>query len=348
MHNIDNINSILSAVNEINLKSKKKSTIVEVKQNSIPKLNHNLKISSDVDKLIQEAEEFKKNHLLKSQEVDLVQKNNYKLKAQSDNKIFENIQAQIIEDLYSKFKKKVKKNTLKIIFELHLKIKDLEKKLESFQFKKNQPIDKKELILKGKVGMSLKKSEPSIDNLNKTIYKNKNFLKDEIVTSLTLQDDTISSLNEKIKKFKDAEEKLLSKIIDIEQDKTLLLLEIKKFEKFKDHNHITTNTKKMLIVTYKQILKHKFFFLNIKSQIIEIKKESNVYKKNYEGLVIEINDVRSRLVTAREQNVTYENNKQDLLSSINQLNNILSKTNIIKNLSPNNKFSERNIFKDKK
>ena len=60
MHNIDNINSILSAVNEINLKSKKKSTIVEVKQNSIPKLNHNLKISSDVDKLIQEAEEFKK------------------------------------------------------------------------------------------------------------------------------------------------------------------------------------------------------------------------------------------------------------------------------------------------
>ena len=60
MHNIDEINSILNAVNEINLKSKIKDINFGAEKNSIPKLNQDLKVSPDVDKIIKEAEEYKK------------------------------------------------------------------------------------------------------------------------------------------------------------------------------------------------------------------------------------------------------------------------------------------------
>ena len=45
MHNIDDINSILNAVNAINLKSKKRRINPDPVQNFIPKLNQDLKIS---------------------------------------------------------------------------------------------------------------------------------------------------------------------------------------------------------------------------------------------------------------------------------------------------------------
>ena len=62
MHDKYNIDSILNAINEINIKSKK--TNVTVVQNSIPKLNQDLKIPLDLDRLIQEAEKHKKKKLL--------------------------------------------------------------------------------------------------------------------------------------------------------------------------------------------------------------------------------------------------------------------------------------------
>jgi len=58
MHNKYDIDSILNAVNEINIKSKKIN--VTAVQNSIPKLNQDLKIPLDLDILIQEAEKQKK------------------------------------------------------------------------------------------------------------------------------------------------------------------------------------------------------------------------------------------------------------------------------------------------
>ena len=62
MHNKYDIDSILNAVNEINIKSKKIN--VTAVQNSIPKLNQDLKIPLDLDILIQEAEKQKKKNYL--------------------------------------------------------------------------------------------------------------------------------------------------------------------------------------------------------------------------------------------------------------------------------------------
>ena len=140
MHNIDEINSILNAVNEINLKSKIKDINFGAEKNSIHKLNQDLKVSPDVDKIIKEAEEYKKQSLYKSPKVDLN-------KTKSDNKTQENIETQIFENLYLKSTKKIKKNTLKTIFDLHLKIKNLEKKLENLQTKKKDLLLKKKLLM---------------------------------------------------------------------------------------------------------------------------------------------------------------------------------------------------------
>ena len=52
MDKIDNITSILEAVNEINLKSKKKTPSIVIKKNFITKLNKNLKIPFNVKKII--------------------------------------------------------------------------------------------------------------------------------------------------------------------------------------------------------------------------------------------------------------------------------------------------------
>ena len=56
MHDVDDINSILEAVNKINSKLPKKSKNTLITQNFVPKLNQELRISPDVDRLIQEAE----------------------------------------------------------------------------------------------------------------------------------------------------------------------------------------------------------------------------------------------------------------------------------------------------
>ena len=64
MQNKDDIASILNAINEINLKPKKKNaTVTTSAQRFIPKLNPDLIIPSDVDRLIREAEEFKKSSI---------------------------------------------------------------------------------------------------------------------------------------------------------------------------------------------------------------------------------------------------------------------------------------------
>ena len=60
MNDKDDIISILSAIEEINNKPKKRSNEKSSTQNSIPKLNQDLIIPSDVDRIIREAEEYKK------------------------------------------------------------------------------------------------------------------------------------------------------------------------------------------------------------------------------------------------------------------------------------------------
>ena len=289
------LTSIFNAIEIINNKQKKK-ILSSTSSSTIKKFAETV-IPSDVDKIIKEAEAYKNKLILKTNPKSSTPYNESPAVRPEHLNNFKEIQSQIIEDLYSKLTKRVKKNTLKIIFNLHLKIQDLEKKLESFQFKKNQPIDKKKLILKDEVVMSLKKSDPSIDNLNKTVNKNKNYLKNEIVTSLTLQDQTISFLNEKIRNFKKTEESLRFQIIDLEQDKNLLSKKDKKIDESNYQNENINNMKEKLQPIYTQVEKQKKRFLALKEYSLKLINFGNELNEEKKELKNEIKKVKDEFLT---------------------------------------------------
>jgi len=300
--------------------------------NSIPEINHNLSISPDIDKLIQEAEGFKNKSLFKTHLIDLTQNKSNLINKENYHKTFESIKAQMIEDLYSKFTKKIKKNNLKIIFNLHIKIKDLEKKLENFKNEKIQPINVNKLIS----NLSNKK------NFNPS---NKNVPKHEVDRTLKRKDSTIFLINQKIRNFKNTEEKLLHQIIDLSQDKNILLKKVEKFNYLKDYIiNVKTNLKSIFL----QVKQQKKIFIDLKNYSMEIEQDSNFYKKNYEKLVIENNNIKNRLVIYKDQIVAHESNQLDLSLSINQLNKTLSKSNTVTNISSSKPFSEENVSNKKK
>lgn len=275
MYKTDDINSILNAINEINLKPKKKTSKIPSKQNFIPKLNQDLIIPLDVDKIIREAEEYKKKLLFKTSRVDLFQNKNDLIKTKNQNKIFEEAQG-------------------KIIFNLHSKIKDLEKQLENYQIEKTKFLEKDKLILKDEVFESLKTQDPSINSLKKILSDNKKSITDEVVTFLKIQDTTITLLNKKIKQFKNTEERLRSQIIDLEQDKTILLKKVEKFSESKDYKNIISDTKENLKTIYRQVEKQKKIFLDLKNYSIKNERDFNFYKENYEKLIIENDDIKKK------------------------------------------------------
>ena len=204
MNDKDDIISILSAIDEINNKPKKKSNEKSSTQNSIPKLNQDLIIPSDVDRIIREAEEYKKTTI------------NY-------------VSTSVVQ----------------------------------------------------------KRTETS---KNENIF----ILTDEV---LNVEDISIS-------------------------------------ESF------INNTKETLKSIYAQVEKQKKLFLDLKNYSIKIERESQVFKENYERLVIENNDLKIRLKIAKEQIINYEVNKIDLLSALDKLNEILSKSNVVGKIAPQKPSSE--------
>ena len=308
MQNVDSINSILAAVDEINLKTKKRAN----SKDSIPTLNKELKILPNVDTLIQEAEEYQKKLLSKPRKDNLIQNKDYKSTIKNYNKNFEDTQKIIISNL-------------------HLKIKKLENKIENLQIDKKQFSYIKELTNKKK-------------NINSSTT---NILKNDVVTTLKIQDTSIDILKEKIKKFKQIEETLRVQIVDLEQDKTILLNKVKKYDVLQNYKNQIDNTKENLKSIYKQVEKQKKIFVYLKNYLKKTERDSLFFKENYEKLVIANSGIKKRLNIANDQNAIYENNKQDLLLSIVQLNEILSKSNIAGKIIPSKSPVEDVLEKEK-
>ena len=118
MKNIDSIDSILNAINEINLIPKKKIKKIISNSSLVPKVNQNLKISPDIDKLILEAEDHKNKISPKVSQINLNHEKNSKINL-----------------------KDVGDSTAEIISKLHLQIKGLENKLKVSSKKKIHSID---------------------------------------------------------------------------------------------------------------------------------------------------------------------------------------------------------------
>lgn len=257
MKNINDITDILSAVDEINLKTpKKNSTRKPIVYNHIPKLNQNLPVPADLDKLILEAEEYKKKSSFKS----------------------------------------IDKNTLQ-----------------------NQEI-------------------PQTDN---DIL----ILKNEVEENSNRAATPLQMLTEEISNLKKAETQLRLEIVELQQDKTILLNNSKNYKKTEDYAEHISVTKETLKIIYSQVESLKQSFLNLKSYSIKVERDSSVFKENYERLVIENNELKTRLKIAKEQIVNFENNKTNLLSALDQLNAILSKNNIVGKISSQKPQTNENDLK---
>ena len=123
------LNNILAAIEEINTKKKNK-TISPVSKNIINVKEHtstNDGVLPNTEKLILEAEKhsknFKKNTLVletRNEDVLILDKEYNEENSEVSNS--EQINNNIIDNLYLSLSKKVKKNTLKTIFDLHKQI----------------------------------------------------------------------------------------------------------------------------------------------------------------------------------------------------------------------------------
>ena len=338
MNNNYDLNSILNAIAEIN--SERKKTTSSQTLNNIKKIKKNISVNEDVspitEKLILEAEKHSakiKNKLPvlpKIIEDVLILDEEY-----NDENLdiinLEEIKHIVIDDLYSSLSKKVKKNTLKIIFELRQKIYNLEKKIEFLTVKKIK-VDSAENSNNTKLIANEKNininEEHLINNSNSEV--DKKYVIDGKNNDLT--EDTIKTLQQQnllIKNFEKNEEKLLFQITDLQQDITLLT------NKNKNIN-ITNNTSDS---KNENKLKH---------PLTQIEEEFNFFKKNYEKLIIENNDLKKRLVNTKDQIIVFEKNMKELEAAFKNLNIILSKSSIIKLNDSTIKTSTETISSSKK
>jgi len=258
MHNKDDIISILNAITEINSKPKKKLTSSVTSQNSIPTLKENLTISPDVDKLIREAENYKKISIVPSKII----------KVQDDTQQYKNENALILND-------------------------------------------------------------EVIDNLLNKKYE-------------------VTELKNKVKKLQETKNKLSSELSDLKKEKLLEEKTDTSTLESENLNETISRTKETLKSIYLQVEKQKKLFLDLKNHSIKIERDSDVYKENYERLIIENNELKTRLKISKEQIVIYENNKTDLLASLDQLNQILSKSNIVRKIPSTEQSSEKTDLKNVK
>jgi hypothetical protein len=255
MNNKNDIISILDAVNKINSSTKKKTLTSISTQNSIPKLNQSLPLPSDVDKLIREAEDYKK---ISNNSSELYTDKNQSTEIENDNAFI------LTEEIFDTSVAEKEK-----IIKLKSKINDLEK-----------------------IGKQLR-----LEILN--LKKNKVLPTKTRINTLELEDGNIQ-------------------LID---------------------------TKETLKTIHKQVENQKQIFSDLKTHSIKVERDADVYRENYERLIIENSDLKKKLQRAKEQIIDHESNKGELLTALDHLNEILSKNNIINKISSQTSTYKKYDFK---
>ena len=125
------------------------------------------------------------------------------------------------------------------------------------------------------------------------------------------------------------------KQINIEADHRFL--ELQKVNELLNNEKNITNNEILNLKAEIIGLKNQIFSVDEKNkQLLDLNKNSirdfEFYKENYEKLIISNNDLKARLENVKEQVNNYESIRQELSVAINNLNNILSKSSVIKGL----------------
>ena len=255
--------------------------VIEASNNILNRPKNKNKVTSEQSLIMKKVNNFKNNNkpLLLTDEIseDKIIKQNHKKLIFNKNKLANNpIQSikrdPLIEVLYLKFDKKIKKNTLKVIYELQKDVLNLNK-IKNFLQQSNKEI-KKQL---NNFNNEIKK----LNSLNKNLNENESFLKNKI-----------QILSEKLN---------LSQIEIKNLKKNKIELE-KELSEHKSQNEIS----KQKIYNISEVENRNKFFqeenLRIGSELLDIKKKHDILKKEvtkYENqksnLISKINSVNEAL-----------------------------------------------------
>ena len=307
MIKIYSITEILEASNNILSRSKIKN-----KLNPTKKIKKNKKTLLKKNKPLLLTEEFHEDKIINIDNNDLNKTN------------------KLIDQIYLKFNKKVKKNTLKLIFELHREISELNKKKDLIAIlnnKLNKEIDNKIITIN------------DLNNENKKLVNQNKSLNDKLIKlnqKLHVSENQIQSLKEnKLKLEYEAKDRnfLEQKTISLSQKlkNSYDEVEVLRKDKIKLDKEISelkakneTSEKKIYDISEVEN-KNKFFQeenLRIGSELLEIKRKHDILKKEIEK---------------------YETQKSNLISKINSVNEALTDTNILTSVFKNKLENKVNV-----
>ena len=311
MIKIYSIREIVEATNNIlHRPTKKKNSTIKTKTET----DIEPQVKKDIPYLLKdsiEIQEVNKMKIDKTKNLNLIRntKNKFKINSQKDNQFFDNI--------YMQLNKKIKKNSLKLIFDQQGEINKLNNKIKDLK------------------------------QLNQTILSEQNTLKLKINELKNLKDFLIlenNSLNVKLENIITKQMKSENHIEELKKEK--LKLE-KQIDKLQTQNE---NSKKKIYDISEIENKNKFFQeenLRIGSELLEVKKKYDILKKEIEkneiqksNLISKINSVNEALSDTNILTNVFENKVQN---KVNIIDHNKIETEISKNLDEKIK----NIFSKK-
>ena len=311
MIKIYSIREIVEATNNIlHRPTKKKNSTIKTKTET----DIGPKVKKDIPYLLKdsiEIQEVNKKTIDKAKSLNLISntKNKSKINSQKENQFFDTI--------YIQLNKKIKKNSLKLIFDQQGEINKLNNKIKDLK------------------------------QLNQTILSEQNTLKLKINELKNLKDFLIlenNSLNVKLENIITKQMKSENHIEELKKEK--LKLE-KQIDKLQTQNE---NSKKKIYDISEIENKNKFFQeenLRIGSELLEVKKKYDILKKEIEkneiqksNLISKINSVNEALSDTNILTNVFENKVQN---KVNIIDHNKIETEISKNLDEKIK----NIFSKK-
>ena len=269
-------------------------------------------IPTDIEKIILEAENSQlKNKIIVNELPD----NNKTEALLVENKIS---QKELIDDLYKKFGKKIKKNTLQLILELKKNINFLTKNISDLKQDKKE-IEKNNINLNNNI-LELKSNEKNLEsNLkqsiggfnslydkHKSLKLNFNVLEEDQLYKQKKINET-SELSQKLEnKIKNLDEQL----IEYKDNESILVSKVKKLE-----NYILINDNSNEELTNKNdILKKKNQELKVKLDAVG---HIDVYLEEITQLKLKNKDLENTI----EKLKSYEDNNDQNLNIISELEN---------------------------
>ena len=269
-------------------------------------------IPTDIEKIILEAE----NSQLKNKiTVNELPDNNKTEALLVENKIS---QKELIDDLYKKFGKKIKKNTLQVILELKKNINFLTKNISDLKQDKKE-IEKNNINLNNNI-LELKSNEKNLEsNLKQSIggfnslYDKHKSLK---LNFNVLEEDQlykqkkINETNELSQKLENKIKNLDEQLIEYKDNESILVSKVKKLE-----NYILINDNSNEELTNKNdILKKKNQELKVKLDAVG---HIDVYLEEITQLKLKNKDLENTI----EKLKSYEDNNDQNLNIISELEN---------------------------